>query len=136
MKPFVRNKNCYASKTVCTAIKCCPVNAVSCIEVEEPIMDKVLNCNCNDPNREGAVPISCTTTGCCDDSSACGNDLYSCGGTPYSRIIIDYEKCISCGLCAKECCGSAIDMVEGLDVLAYELATGSLKGIKGSIDIV
>jgi Pyruvate/2-oxoacid:ferredoxin oxidoreductase delta subunit len=28
------------------------------------------------------------------------------------RIIFDYEKCDSCGLCASECCGSAIEMRE------------------------
>jgi len=112
MKPKVRDKNCFASQSVCTAIKCCPTKAISYIEVEEPIMDKVLSCNCNDPNRVGKVPVACTDSGCCDTS--CGDDLYSCGGTPYGRIIIDYDKCIECGLCAKECCGSAIDMVEDI----------------------
>ena len=110
MKPFVRLKNCFASQSVCTAIKCCPTTAISYIEVEEPIMDKVLNCNCNDLNREGKIKVVCTDNGCGD--TGCGDDLYSCGGTPYGRIIIDYDKCIECGLCAKECCGSAIDMVE------------------------
>jgi Pyruvate/2-oxoacid:ferredoxin oxidoreductase delta subunit len=119
MKPFVRDKNCFASQSVCTAIKCCPTKAISYIEVEEPILDKVLECNCNDPNREGKVPVTCTDSGCCDDT-ACGNDLYSCGGTPYGRIIIDYDKCIECGLCAKECCGSAIDMVDKLPEIKDE----------------
>ena len=111
MKPLVRMKNCFASQSVCTAIKCCPTQAISYIEVDEPIMDKVLNCNCNDPNREGKIPVTCSDGGCSD--TGCGsNDLYACGGTPYGRIIIDYDKCVECGLCAKECCGSAIDMVE------------------------
>ena len=30
----------------------------------------------------------------------------------YGRIIIDYDKCTECGLCAEECCGTAIDMVD------------------------
>jgi len=111
MKPFVRLKNCFASKEVCTAIKACPTKAITYTEVAEPIMDKVLNCNCNDPNREGKIPVTCSDGGCSD--TGCGsNDLYACGGTPYGRIIIDYDKCVECGLCAKECCGSAIDMVE------------------------
>jgi len=109
VKPLIREKNCFASQSICTAIKCCPVKAISYIETEEPILDKVLSCNCNDPNRKGKIPVNCTDDGCCD--SVCGDDLYSCGGTPYGRIIIDYSKCTKCGLCAKECCGSAIDMV-------------------------
>ncbi|MCL2371101.1 MAG: hypothetical protein FWC80_07755 [Firmicutes bacterium] len=111
MKPKVREKNCFASQSVCTAIKCCPTKAISYVEVETPIIDKVLNCNCNDPNREGKVPVTCTDSGC---DTGCGNDLYSCGGTPYGRIVVDYGKCIECGLCAKECCGSAIDMVDDI----------------------
>jgi len=118
MKPFVKQKNCFASQSVCTAIKCCPTKAISYIEVKEPILDKVLSCNCNDPNRKGKVPVTCTDSGCND--SACGDNLYSCGGTPYGRIIIDYNKCVECGLCAKECCGSAIDMVEDLNKTAKE----------------
>jgi len=109
MKPVVNLKKCFASQSVCTAIKCCPTQAVSYIEVDEPILDKELNCNCNDPLREGKV--TCTESGCGCGENECGNDLYSCGGTPYGRIIIDYDKCIFCGLCAVECCGSAIDMV-------------------------
>ena len=123
MKPFVRQKNCFASQSVCTAIKCCPAGAVSYIEVDKPIMDKVLACNCFDPNRSGKIPVACTDDGCCDSGcdTACGNDLYSCGGTPYGRIIIDYDKCTGCGLCAKECCGSAIDMVETLPKIEDEV---------------
>lgn len=109
MKPVVNLKKCFASQSVCTAIKCCPAKAVSYIEADEPILDKILNCNCEDPNRAGTVPVACSDGGCCGDSG-CGNDLYSCGGTPYGRIIIDYDKCTGCGLCAKECCGSAIEM--------------------------
>ncbi len=103
MKPRVDDKRCFASKTVCKAIKVCPVQAISYIEVDEPILDKNLVCNCAPPTAEG---------GGCSCGGSCGNDLYSCGGTPYGRIIIDYSKCIECGLCAEECCGSAIDMID------------------------
>ena len=106
MKPQVDNSRCFASQSVCTAIKCCPVKAVSCIEVDEPILDKTLKCNCA-PLGAKEPENSC---GC--GERECGDDLYSCGGTPYGRIIIDYDKCIECGICAKECCGTAIDMVE------------------------
>jgi len=102
MKPVVDMKRCFASEQVCTAIKCCPVVAVTYIEVDKPILDKTLNCNC-------AVPEGVTSKCGCDGD--CGNELYSCGGTPYGRIIIDYDKCTGCGLCAQECCGTAIDMV-------------------------
>lgn len=98
MKPKVDNKRCFASKEVCKAIQVCPTQAISYIEVEEPILDKNLVCNCK--------PTTCNCNG------GCGNDLYSCGGTPYGRIIIDYDRCTGCGLCAAECCGTAIDMVD------------------------
>jgi Pyruvate/2-oxoacid:ferredoxin oxidoreductase delta subunit len=26
------------------------------------------------------------------------------------KIVFDYEKCDGCGICVKECCGSAIEM--------------------------
>ena len=111
MKPVVDFRRCFSSEKVCTAIKCCPVNAVSYIEVDEPINDKFLNCNCNDPNRTGKIPVTCDDSGCgCGDSDCGSNDLYSCGGTPYGRIIIDYDKCTRCGLCVKECCGTAIGL--------------------------
>jgi len=101
MKPKVDDKRCFASQSVCKAIKACPTEAISYIEVDEPLLDKNLNCNCTPPT-EGA-------SGCgCDCEGGCGED---CGGTPYGRIIIDYDKCIECGLCAKECCGTAIDMI-------------------------
>ena len=116
MKPYIRLKNCYASKTVCTAIKCCPTKAISYIEVAEPILDKVLKCNCNEREALGLTPMSEKPGGGCDCVGGCesekGDPLYDCGGTPYGRIIIDYDKCIKCGLCAKECCGTCIDMVD------------------------
>jgi hypothetical protein len=115
MKPVVDFKRCFASKQVCTAIKCCPVKAVSYIEVDEPILDKFLNCNCNDPNRTGKIPVACTDSGCGCGVSGCGDEngeynVNSCGGSPYGRIIIDYNKCTRCGLCVKECCGTAIGL--------------------------
>ena len=117
MKPVVDMKRCFASKDVCMAIKSCPFKAVSYIEVKEPILDKNLKCNCNDREALGLSPMSekghsagCDCAGGCGSDS--GNDLYACGGTPYGRIIIDYGKCTGCGLCAKECCGSCIDMVD------------------------
>jgi Pyruvate/2-oxoacid:ferredoxin oxidoreductase delta subunit len=117
MKPKVDIKRCFASKDVCMAIKMCPFKAVSYIEVDEPIMDKILKCNCNKRESLGLTPMSaegystgCDCAGGCDSES--DNDLYACGGTPYGRIIIDYDKCTGCGICSKECCGSCIDMVD------------------------
>ena len=104
MKPIVDLKKCFASQSVCTAIKCCPAKAISYTEVDEPVLDKTLKCNC-------APPINQKKSGGCGcGAGKCGDDLYGCGGTPYGRIIIDYEKCTECGLCAKKCCGTAINM--------------------------
>jgi len=104
MKPQVDDKRCFASQTVCKAIKACPVEAISYIEVDEPILDKNLVCNC-------APPTDDSDSGGCDCGGDCGSDLYSCGGTPYGRIIIDDDKCTECGLRVEECCGTAIDWV-------------------------
>ena len=117
MKPVVDMKRCYAGKSVCMAIKCCPVGAISYLEDDEPILDKTLKCNCNDREALGLKPMTekgygaeCGCAGGCRAGDS-GNNLYDCGGSPYGRIIIDYEKCTGCGICAKECCGMAIDMV-------------------------
>jgi len=117
MKPKVDDKRCFASQNVCKALKACPMKAISYIEVAEPILDKNLVCNCS-PQKTIALPYKfepldalSNSCGCDCVSGECGNDLYSCGGTPYGRIIIDYEKCIECGICADECCGTAIDMI-------------------------
>jgi len=117
MKPRVDMKRCFGSKDVCMAIRMCPVGAVSYKEVDEPILDKTLKCNCNEREALGLTPMSvdgysagCDCAGGCESEN--GDDLYACGGTPYGRIIIDYNKCTRCGICAKECCGSAIDMVD------------------------
>ncbi|MCL1867041.1 MAG: hypothetical protein FWF82_06495, partial [Oscillospiraceae bacterium] len=98
MKPVVDFRRCFSSEKVCTAIKCCPVKAVSYIEVDEPINDKFLNCNCNDPNRTGKI-AACTDGDCgCGGDSDCGTDLYSCGGAPHGRIIIHHDKSTKGGL--------------------------------------
>ena len=119
MKPVVDFRRCFSSKTVCTAIKYCAVGAVSYIELDVPIMDKFLNCNCDDREKLGQKPVSveggysagCDCGGgCCGDDTTDGEKLYDCGGTPYGRIVIDYDKCTRCGICAKECCGTAIGM--------------------------
>jgi len=94
MKPKINDKKCGASKDSCKIIALCPTGAISYIEVEEPIIDKNLECNCS------------SSCGCGNEGDSCG-----CGGNSYSRIVIDYDKCIECGLCAEECCGAAIDMI-------------------------
>ena len=115
MRPVVDLKRCFASRTVCMAIKLCPVDAISYIEVDEPILDKTLKCNCDEREERGLTPMSdkgyevgCECAGGCHSGD--GDDLYDCGGTPYGRIIINYDLCTQCGICAKECCGDAIDM--------------------------
>ncbi|MDR0315025.1 MAG: 4Fe-4S binding protein [Oscillospiraceae bacterium] len=100
MKPKVNDKRCGASHGACKAIKVCPTGAIGYIEVDEPVLERVVACN-NNPSIEGASSCDCD----------CGGDVNGCGGSPYGRIIIDYDKCIKCGICAKACCGSAIDMV-------------------------
>ncbi len=117
LKPVIDFRRCFASKNVCTAIKYCPVNAVSYIETDSAIMDKILNCNCDDREKLGLKPIDieggysagCDCGGGCGDTN--GDDrLYAYGGNPYGRIVIDYDKCTRCGICVKECCGTAIGM--------------------------
>ena len=133
MKPKVDMKRCFASKDVCMAIKLCPVKAISCIEVDEPIFDKTLKCNCDEREARGLTPMSenggCDCAGGCDSTD--NNPLYDCGGTPYGRILIDYDKCVKCGICAKECCGDCIDMVDesentdSCDVKSYNTSSYS-----------
>ena len=97
MKPVINDKKCGASENVCKVIKICPVEAISYTEADESITDR--NVECNDVSG-------------CGCSCDCGSNTDGCGGSPYGRIIIDYDKCTECGLCADECCGSAIDMVD------------------------
>ena len=96
MKPKVNDKKCGASESACKIIEACPVGAVSYIEVDEPIADR---------------NVECSTSGCgCNCDCGCGDDSSDCGGSPYGRIIIDYDKCTECGICADECCGNAIEI--------------------------
>jgi len=114
-KPKVNMKRCYASHDVCMAIKLCPAGAVSYKTSKIPILQKTLKCNCDEREALGLTPMSADGYGGgCDCAGGCGDGsgLYDCGGTPFGRIIIDYEKCTRCGICAKECCGDAIDMVD------------------------
>jgi Pyruvate/2-oxoacid:ferredoxin oxidoreductase delta subunit len=100
MKPIVIDKKCGASESICKALKACPFGAISYIEVAEPLLNREVNCN-SSPTSGGC--------GCdCGDSSG-SND---CGGSPYGRIVIDYDKCTICGICVDECCGNAIEMVD------------------------
>ena len=105
MKPKVDDKRCFAIESVCKAIKACPTQAISYIEVDEPILDKTLNCNC-------APPTDGSNSCGCDCGGSCGDGSDGCVGSPYGRIVIDYDKCIECGVCAEECCGTAIDMID------------------------
>ena len=95
MKPKVTDKKCGANENICTVLNICPVDAIRYIEVDEPILDKTVEC----------VLPSC---GCSCD---CGDASNACEPNPYGRIVIDYDKCTGCGVCADECCGSAIEMV-------------------------
>ena len=101
MKPKVNDKKCGASESACKIIKICPVEAISYIEADEAITDRSVSCN--------AIADSSAKCGCnCD----CNDSSNSCGGSPYGRIVVDYDKCTGCGLCAEECCGAAIEMVD------------------------
>ena len=101
MKPKVNDQKCGASENACKIINICPVEAISYIEADEPITNRKTDCNTATDN-----PAKC---GC---DCGCNNNSIGCGGSAYGRIIIDYEKCTGCGLCADECCGAAIEMVE------------------------
>jgi Pyruvate/2-oxoacid:ferredoxin oxidoreductase delta subunit len=97
MKPKVNDKKCGANESACTVLKICPLDAISYIEVDEPITDKTVEC---------VLPSGC---GCkCD----CGDSAAACKPNPYGRIIIDYDLCTECGICVEKCCGSAIEMVD------------------------
>ncbi len=89
----IDDKKCCASKDSCKAIAMCPLQCISYVEVEEPLLD------CAD---QGNTEVAC---GC---SCNCQESKSDCGTNPYARIIIDTEKCIVCGICIEECCGQAI----------------------------
>ena len=99
MKAKVIDNKCGAGETACKVLKICPVDAIGYIEVDEAITDRDVNCN-STPETD------------CDCGCDCGDDTNVCGGNPYSRIVIDAEKCTGCGICVEKCCGSAIEMVE------------------------
>ena len=93
MKPIVNDKKCGAVKDACTVLKNCPADAISYIEVDEPITDK---------------NVECVITSECGCSCDCGSSQSVCEPNPYGRIIIDYDKCTSCNVCIEQCCGNAI----------------------------
>ena len=99
MKPRINDKKCGANESMCTVIKACPVDAISYIEVDEPINDRTVECKSNPSS-------SCACDCNCNDGS---ND---CEGSPYGRIVIDRVDCTGCGICADVCCGTAIKMVK------------------------
>jgi len=96
MKPIINDQKCGASESACKVLEACPMEAISYIEVDDPITDQ--NVECNSSGSE------CSCDCDCDDGSG------DCGGSPYGRIVIDYDKCTGCGICADECCGAAIEM--------------------------
>ena len=100
MKPKVNDQKCGASESACKAIKVCPVEAISYIEASEPITDRNVAC--------GSTPSG----GGCGCDCGCGDGSNACGGSPFGRIVIDYDKCIECGVCSEECCGAAIEMAD------------------------
>jgi len=95
MKPVVSDKKCGAVEDMCKVLEICPVEAISYIEVDESILDKEVECNLSSE---------------CGCSCECSGDSGSCEPNPYGRIVIDYDKCTGCGICADECCGAAIEM--------------------------
>ena len=105
MKPKVNDNKCGASENVCKAIKACPFIAISYIEVDEPILNREVNCNSTPLTDE-------SQSGGCGCGCDCGDGSNDCGGSPFGRIIIDYDKCTECGICVEECCGNAIIMID------------------------
>ena len=101
MKPKVQDKKCGASESACKVLTICPAEAIRYIEVDEPIADRNVICNSAGNGLSG-----------CACQCNCGDRSNNCGGSPYGRIVIDYDKCTECGLCAEECCGAAIEMVD------------------------
>ena len=95
MKPKVNDKKCGAIKDLCAVLNICPVNAISYIEVDEPITDKVVEC---------IVTTDCGCSCDCDDSQSI------CEPNPYGRIVIDDSICTECGICVDQCCGNAISI--------------------------
>lgn len=118
-KPVVNFKRCFTDKHVCTAIKVCPVEAISYMEVDEPILNKQLTgrldrCPMAARGIKATINITEKNTGCLSTANLANNkvgDTIECVGNPWGRIIIDYDKCIYCCKCVDACCGYAIDLL-------------------------
>lgn len=118
-KPVVNFKRCFTDKHVCTAIKVCPVEAISYMEVDEPILNKQLTgrldrCPMAARGIKATINITEKNTGCLSTANLANNkvgDTIECVGNPWGRIIIDYDKCIYCYKCVDACCGYAIDLL-------------------------
>ena len=89
----INDKKCGAGKESCKVIGLCPVEAISYIEVEEPLHDR---------------EVECSSEASCSCSCGCDSEVSDCGKNPFARIVVDTEKCIVCGICIEECCGQAI----------------------------
>ena len=94
MKPKINDKKCGAIKEMCTVLDICPAGAISYTEVDEPIYDKV---------------VECEAISGCDCACNCNENVNSCEPNPYGRIVIDNDKCTNCGICIEKCCGKAIE---------------------------
>lgn len=118
-KPVVSFKRCFTDKHVCTAIKSCPVEAISYIEVDEPILNKQLTgrtdrCPMAARGIMATINLTDKNSGCLSTANLASNksgDTIEGVGNPWGRIIIDYDKCVYCGKCVDACCGYAIDLL-------------------------
>ncbi len=118
-RPVVNVKKCFTDKHVCTAIKACPVEAISYIEVDEPILDKQLTdrvdrCPMAARGINATINLTKKNPGCSSTANLASNkagDTIEGVGNPWGRIIIDYDKCIYCGICVNACCGYAIELL-------------------------
>ena len=115
MKPVVNHKKCFADVKICTAKTACPVNAIGFVKVAEPMLDKEVTGNpdlCPMCAAGLAVDLATPDWNECKLGPIGTEDNPIPAGDPYVRVVIDYDKCIYCGLCVEGCCGYAIEMVE------------------------